>query len=112
MLAILPVLAQAQTVNIPDNNFRNALLQSGIDTNGDNLIQLTEAQVVDSLFLADKSIFSLTGIKEFENLIYLDCSGNYLTELDLDDLSKLVYLDCRANDLIAFDPSPLSLLFN
>lgn len=41
-------------VNIPDNNFLNALIQSGIDTNGDSLIRYNEAGEVTFLDVQDK----------------------------------------------------------
>ncbi|MBK8442578.1 MAG: hypothetical protein IPL35_03800 [Sphingobacteriales bacterium] len=59
--------ATAQIVNIPDPNFKNALLNHSpiIDTNNDGEIQVAEAEAVDSLYLFNKNITDLTGIKAF-----------------------------------------------
>ncbi|MCG2418401.1 hypothetical protein K8089_05145 [Aequorivita sp. F47161] len=68
--------ASAQIVNIPDANFKNALLNHNpvIDTNGDGEIQVSEAEVVTQLGylteLRDKGIENLTGIEAFINLTF------------------------------------------
>ena len=77
--------ASAQIVNIPDANFKNALLNYNppIDTNGDGEIQVSEAEAVNELILYDKNIADLTGIEAFINISWLDCRKNLLTELDV-----------------------------
>ena len=91
----------AQTVSIPDTNFKNALLSysPSIDTNGDGEIQLTEAQAVTQLDLREKSIQSLTGIESFINLTLLNCSKNQLTSLDVSQNTTLSYLSCSENQI-------------
>lgn len=51
LLFLLTCLAQlnAQNVNIPDVNFKNKLIQIGVDTNADGQIQVSEALVVTKL---------------------------------------------------------------
>ncbi|MBR6323178.1 MAG: hypothetical protein IKR59_09925, partial [Lachnospiraceae bacterium] len=44
-----------------------------------------------------KAIFTLTGIKYFPGLAALDCSGNYLSSLDLSGNSSLFILKCNDN---------------
>ena len=49
-------------VTIPDNNFLNALIELGIDTDGDGQISHVEAEVVISLDVDEDSISDMTGI--------------------------------------------------
>ncbi len=55
----------AQNVIIPDTNFKAALIQQGIDTNGDGNISYAEAAAVNTLNLMGYSlnypIIDLTG---------------------------------------------------
>jgi len=59
-------------VTIPDNNFLNALIELGIDTNGDGIISPAEAEVVTSLNVRGGNISDMTGIEAFFNLDTLD----------------------------------------
>ena len=58
----------AQIVNIPDPNFKNALIDEGVDTNNDGEIQVSEAEAVLNLNVNDRNISSLEGIQSFINL--------------------------------------------
>src|SRR5690606_19534376 len=77
--------ANAQIVNIPDVNFKNALLAHSptIDVNLDGEIQVSEALATDTLNIYGWSISSLEGIENFINLKFLDCSVNNITNIDL-----------------------------
>lgn len=103
--------ASAQIVNIPDANFKNALLNYNppIDTNGDGEIQVSEAEAVSQLgYLSefrDKGIESLTGIEAFINLTFLNISQNLLTELDISQNLLLENLDIALNPLGSIDIS-------
>lgn len=94
-------IASAQIVTIPDANFKNKLIASGIDTNNDGNIQLTEAQAVTNLNVTNANIASLTGIAAFTNLQTLSCSANNLTTLDISSLANLVNLICFDNNITA-----------
>lgn len=113
-------LANAQTVNIPDANFKDKLLQANtsngiaknvsgvnmiVDTNGDGEIQVSEALNVYQLHLSQSSIADLTGIEEFVNLANLNCSYNSLTDLVLANNTNLNYLNCIGNNLTELDLS-------
>ncbi len=77
---------KAQNVNIPDVNFKNALLNHNpvIDTNGDEQIQVSEAEAFTGLLRADnRAIADLTGIEAFVNITQLHCYNNQLTSLNL-----------------------------
>lgn len=83
------------------------LMLSLCDFNGDGAISTEEAaRVTDLTLTLDESsdssqepITSLKGIKNFVNLVNLDCDGNLLTELDLSGLERLEYLDCCYNKI-------------
>ncbi len=106
MKKILPFLfvliglnAKAQIVNIPDPNFKNALLNYSpvIDLNFDGEIQITEAAATTSLNIESENISDLTGIAYFTNLTHLYCPNNNLTSLDVSALSNLYSLYCYNN---------------
>lgn len=105
-------------VNIPDTNFRNALLNSNCidtdgdgkgdsdaDTNNDSQIQLSEIENLEFLDVSSKGIKSLEGIQKFINLKALDCYKNELTGLDLTKNTKLQVLFCFDNQLANLDLS-------
>lgn len=109
---------QAQIINFPDPNFKAKLLSSSpantvakdlsgnyfaIDANGDGEIDQNEAQAVTELNISNANISSLTGISNFQ-LIYLNCSNNQITSLDLSTL-YLFGLDCSHNLISSLDLS-------
>jgi Leucine-rich repeat (LRR) protein len=103
----IPHLSTAQIITIPDSNFKAALMNIGVDLDMDGEIQQSEAELIDSLKLSNDSISSLTGIKFFTNLVYLDCSENLIIDLDLAGMSKLKELNCSNNNLITINVSNL-----
>ena len=103
VLALSYSTLHSQYVTIPDPNLMEALLDHGVDTNGDYFISLEEAEAVDSLSMFNK-IEDMTGIEAFTNLRYLDIhlkglSGypNYVTFLDVSSNLSLEFLDCGYN---------------
>ena len=65
MLMLFCVTAISQYVNIPDTNFKNALLnynKAVIDTNNDGEISFTEAESLKKLDVGKKKITDLIGI--------------------------------------------------
>ena len=68
---------------ITDNNFLEALIENGLDTNGDGIISTTEAEKRKYLNVSGYGISDMTGIEAFVNLDSLDCSDNKLTTLDI-----------------------------
>ena len=96
---------KAQTVNIPDVNFKTYLVgESSINTNGDSEIDSTEAAVfngsIDAIY---KGIVDLTGIESFTALTKLNCYDNLLTSLDLSKNTALMELYCGGNKLTTLD---------
>lgn len=99
---VLAFAANAQIVNIPDVNFKAALISHSpvIDTNGDGEIQVSEAEAyTGEIYVGYKNIADLTGIETFVNLKELDCTLTQLVSLDLSNNTALCSLDCSANQL-------------
>ena len=97
--------SQAQIVNIPDANFKNALISQGVDTNNDGEIQVSEAEALINLGVTGYNISSLEGIQSFTNLEVLHCQDNQLSHLDLSQNSNLKIISCERNQLTSFDLS-------
>jgi hypothetical protein len=94
------VYTQNYDVNIPDNNLLQALIERGVDINGDEKISHAEAEAVTTLNLEAEGISDLTGIEAFLNLETFDCSGNQLSTLDVSYNTALSLLKCSDNSLI------------
>ena len=97
----------SQTVSIPDTAFLYALIDEGVDTNGDSLISYSEAEAITSLDLggghwSSRNISDMTGIEAFISLDTLICQNNKLTSLDVSNNTALTYLDCITNQLTSW----------
>lgn len=107
---------QSQIINIPDPNFKNALLNHTspiIDTNGDGEITVSEAAPVTTLFLSGQQINSLEGIENFTSISVLNCVDNNLTELNLDFLTSITSINFLVNpNLVSVDLSNLTSIQN
>ncbi len=89
-------LVSAQNVAIPDANFKAALLANpNINTNLDTEIQVVEAEsFYDTVNVNGFSISNLTGIEAFPYIVGLNCSNNFIVNLNVSNNTSLVYLDC------------------
>jgi Leucine-rich repeat (LRR) protein len=110
LIVFLPMIGFGQNVNIPDANFKAYLVgNSLINTNGDSEIQVSEATNFTgniTLFAGNPLYYpDLTGIEAFINLTSLECSGNYITSLDLSQNTELTMLNCGFNQLTMLDLS-------
>lgn len=98
-----PTPPSEQAINVPDAGLLQALVQAGVDTNGDGKITLTEVGVANSkltrLVASGKNIQNMTGIEYFTNLTYLDISNNKLTTFDASKLTKLQTIIATGNEL-------------
>ncbi len=92
-------------VTIPDSNFLSALIDLGVDANGDGIISPEEAEAIISLKVQGDSISDMTGIEAFVNLENLNCGNNQLTSLDISKNTALTGLDCSSNQLTNLDIS-------
>ena len=98
----------SQNVNIPDVNFKTALLNHDpvIDTNGDDEIQVSEATAyAGSLNLGSLDISDLTGIESFVSIVELLCNNNEIVAVDLSNNIALQKIDIAANELSILDVS-------
>jgi hypothetical protein len=95
----------ACVVNIPDNNFRNALLADvAINTDLDGVISCAEASAYNGAIVVKWfGITDLTGIEAFTTIIDLFCGTNNLTSLALDVSSNLIQVNCSQNAITALD---------
>ena len=112
-LGLLKGFSQDSIVSIPDTAFLYALIEEGVDKNGDSLISVLEAESVTRLDIgADYEcdpdaygcsgygrIISLEGIEAFNNLDSLDCSIHRIKSLDVSRCNSLVYLECSFNPI-------------
>ena len=114
-------IGYSQIVDIPDANFKNALLSDPlINTNLDNEIQVSEANTYEgvylnghgtrnTLILNNSSIEDLTGIKSFTQIKNLDVGSNNLTSLDVSKMNNLEGIFCDGNNLTSLNISYLKL---
>ncbi|MCL5127785.1 T9SS type A sorting domain-containing protein [Algibacter sp. L4_22] len=113
---LVPFFINAQTISIPDAVFKTKLLSHNpvIDTNGDNQIQITEAEsftgTLDLTNLsaaanASMQIQDLTGIEFFINISVLRCRNNSISIFDCSALANLTYLTISNNRLTSLDVS-------
>ena len=79
-------------VEIPDDAFLEALIEKGVDQNGDGKICVCEAEEITSLDLSYRNISNMTGIEAFVNLDTLSFIGNPVTSLILSDHKALKFL--------------------
>ena len=101
---IFITIAQRDVI-IPDTAFLYALMNEGIDTNGDSLISYSECEAITYLDISEKKISNITGIEAFTNLHTLVCISNQLTSLNVSGCTALLFLDCRFNQLTSLDIS-------
>jgi hypothetical protein len=97
----------AQIVNIPDANFKAALVGNTlINTNSDTEIQTSEAVAYTGLInVATVGISDMTGIEAFTSITGLDCEGNTINALNLSFNTKLTSLNCLENNISALNLS-------
>ena len=92
----------SQTVRIPDQNFEQALIELGIDSDEEinGVVLKSDVQSVISLDVSNKDIRDLTGIEAFTSLIYLNCRGNDLKGLDLRQNISIMKVSSSTNDIL------------
>ncbi len=98
---------------ILDDNFEQALIDLGIDSGPlDDQVLTANIEYLTSLNVSGKNIESLDGIKAFLSLVELDCSNNYLDELDVSAMVNLENLFCGSNYFLTNDVSNTNGLLN
>lgn len=73
------------------------------DTDGSGGLSPAEAAAVTRMDIRSKGIQSLEGIGAFPNLTYLNCIGNELTRIPLQELPSLTELLCNENQITSLD---------
>jgi Leucine-rich repeat (LRR) protein len=106
-ILLVPFLLRAQIVHIPDANFKAALVgNSSINTNGDDEIQLSEAEAYTyGISVSNRGIADMTGLEAFIAITALSCGSNQLTSLDVSANTALEWLYCYSNQLTSLDVS-------
>lgn len=94
--------------NFPDPAFLDCV--RAFDTDGDGALSESERASVTSLDVRAKGIRSLEGVGFFPALTRLNCIGNALTELPLDQTPHLTNLLCNENQLTELDLSQVPRL--
>jgi Leucine-rich repeat (LRR) protein len=92
-------------VDIQENNFLNALIDGGFDSDNDSIISKSEAEAVSSLSICELGITDMKGIEAFVNLKVLACSDNQFASIDISNLVYLRVLRCNNNQLDSLDVS-------
>ncbi len=107
LLLLLAFTASAGNINIPDANFKQALVNNTIiNTNGDTEISESEAALfTGKINVSGKNILDLTGIEYFIKLTSLWCSSNQITDLNLNKNSAIRSLRCSDNLLTSLSLS-------
>jgi len=101
---------QAQIIDFPDENLKNALLNHNpiIDTNNNGEIEISEAVSYNSsqgLKLFHKNISNATGIEYFTNTEKINLTSNNLTNINLSIMPWIEELYIRSNPLSNLDLS-------
>ena len=117
--AIWCCFISAQTVFIPDENFEQALIDLGYDTNGLNgNILVSDAEAITILNVSNPignellpnvttQITDLTGIEAMVNLIILNAGENQISSVDVSNNTSLSKLFLDNNNISSIDVSPL-----
>ena len=104
---LFPSAAQAAEIsinstNFPDAGFR-AYVKKKFDKNKDGKLSAAEIKKVEEIVYCNKGCTSLKGIEHFTSLLWLDCSDNKLTKLDISKNTKLENLECYHNPIKVLD---------
>jgi len=96
--AVQPQASAAPSIIAMDTKLQKALIESGLDTDGNGFISKDELVDVTELNLSGKEIADVSGLIYAENLKSLDLSNNDITEIQaLVSLKNLEELDLRNN---------------
>ena len=104
ILLCLPMIGFGQQTYVPDDNFEAYLEANGMGNGipNDDYVNTASINTVTYLGVSALNIFDLTGIEDFTNLTYLDCSGNNLTSLDISQ-NAIDFLICNNNQLTSIN---------
>jgi len=103
LLVCLPMFVVGQFTFVPDDNFEQELINLGLDMVFDDYVETASIDTVTSLYVISRGIADLTGIEDFDSLIYLYCGGNQLVNLNLSSNPLLYEVNCSVNQLVSLD---------
>lgn len=99
-------LSFAQTTNIADTLFEQALINLGYDTGvPDGSVPTANIDTIKILDVSNNSISDLSGIEDFMALEDLNCSNNQLSSLNLSSNTALLKLNVYNNQVSNLDLS-------
>ena len=98
--------------SIPDQNFEQALIDSGFDDTLDGYVDDITIKSISSLDLSNRQISDFSGLEEFINLTDLNLSGNTLSTIPLVNLNLLTSLDLSNTGLTELNLSQNNGLTN
>lgn len=103
LIGLCTLTVYAQNVNIPDANFKTALVNnSSINTNSDGEIQVSEAQAFTGVIdVQSLSISNYTGLEAFTGITGFNGKFNDVSSIDVSNASNLVSLDLGANTTLS-----------
>ncbi len=104
-----PMQPAARTT-IADEAFEQALVELGIDDVVDGSLLTSDAAMVTSLVMNDKSITSLLGISDFTKLENLWVNDNQISSINLSQNTLLKFIFVENNTLSSINVSNLSIL--
>ena len=89
--SLMSFLAAGQLTSIPDPNFEQALVDLGIDTDGqvNGTVATNDISSVKTLDVSSRDIQNLSGIQDFSLLEDLSCSDNRIQNLSVRDNLEL-----------------------
>ncbi|MBU3820602.1 T9SS type B sorting domain-containing protein [Flavobacteriaceae bacterium XHP0103] len=103
---LVSFIGLSQNTYVPDDNFEQALIDLGYDSEPlDDYVPTANIVGVTNLDIQNLSISDLTGIEDFTALTNLNCDTNNLTSLDISQNINLTQLYCRYNSITSLDVS-------
>ena len=96
ILICVPIIGFGQQTYVPDDNFEQELINLGYDNILDDSVLTANINTVNQLYVNNRNIVDLTGIKDFVSLQTLDCNFNPgLVSLDLSNNLELISISAN-----------------
>lgn len=104
--------SNSSEILIQDPNFEKALIEAGFDSDRmiNGKISSDDILRIDSLYISNKGIKSLSNIDKFTNLKKIICDDNIIEEIDFSRNDSLTYIRIASNKLIKLNVLDLKKL--
>ncbi len=96
--------------DFPDDNLRSLLFDKSYNKNQDDMLSSAEIEAITKLNLSGKKIHDARGVRSLKQLTELNLSGNQLSSLSLNGLSKLKSVQISSCGLTELNAEGLSSL--